>query len=46
MRPWRLLLLAACLSIDNLIVGFALGAYDVPVVLAVTVIALVSVALY
>ena len=41
----RLLLLAAGLSIDNLIVGFALGAYDVPLGLAVTVIAAVSVAL-
>ena len=41
----RLLLLAASLSIDNLIVGFALGAFDVPVVLAVTVIAAVSVGL-
>ncbi len=41
----RLLLLAASLSIDNLIVGFALGAYDVPIVLAVITIGVVSVAL-
>ena len=39
----RLLLLAAGLSIDNLIVGFALGAYKVSIVLAVIVIAAVSV---
>ncbi len=45
LRRGRLLLLAASLSIDNLIVGFALGAYDVTVVLTVTVIAVVSVAL-
>jgi manganese efflux pump family protein len=45
LRRGRLLLLAASLSIDNLIVGFALGAYDVPVVLAVAVIAIVSVVL-
>ena len=45
LRRGRLLLLAASLSIDNLIVGFALGAYNVPIVLAVTVIAVVSVAL-
>lgn len=45
LRRGRLLLLAASLSIDNLIVGFALGAYNVPVVLAVTVIGVVSVAL-
>jgi manganese efflux pump family protein len=45
LRRGRLWLLAASLSIDNLIVGFALGAYDVPVVLGVTIIAGVSVAL-
>jgi putative Mn2+ efflux pump MntP len=39
----RLLLLAAALSIDNLVVGFALGAYRVPVALGVAVIAGVSV---
>ena len=44
-RPGRLLLLAAGLSIDNLIVGFALGAYNVPLAVAVTVIAVVSVGL-
>lgn len=45
LRRGRLLVLAASLSIDNLIVGFALGAYNVPVVVAVSVIAVVSVAL-
>jgi manganese efflux pump family protein len=45
LRGTRLLLLAAGLSIDNLIVGFALGAYDVPIVLAVIVIGVVSVAM-
>ena len=39
----RLLVLGAALSIDNLIVGFALGAYGVPLALAVVVIAVVSV---
>ncbi len=41
----RLLLLAAALSIDNLVVGFALGAYRVPVALGVAIIAVVSVGL-
>jgi manganese efflux pump family protein len=41
----RLALLAAALSIDNLVVGFALGAYRVPVVVSVAVIAAVSVAM-
>jgi putative Mn2+ efflux pump MntP len=41
----RLLLLAGALSIDNLVVGFALGAYRVPVALGVAVIAVVSVGL-
>jgi putative Mn2+ efflux pump MntP len=45
LRRGRLLLLAAGLSIDNLIVGFALGAYDVPIVLAVAIIGVVSVAM-
>ena len=45
LRSGRLLLMAASLSIDNLVVGFALGAYHVPVVLAVSVIAAVSVGL-
>lgn len=40
-----LLLLAAALSIDNLVVGFALGAYRVPVALGVAIIAVVSVGL-
>lgn len=41
----RMLLLAAALSIDNLVVGFALGAYRVPAAVGVAVIAAVSVAL-
>jgi putative Mn2+ efflux pump MntP len=45
LRRHRLVLLAAGLSIDNLIVGFALGAYKVSIALAVIVIAVVSVAM-
>ncbi|HEX4010385.1 MAG TPA: manganese efflux pump [Solirubrobacteraceae bacterium] len=41
----RLVLLAAGLSIDNLVIGFALGARDAPLVLAVVLIATVSVGL-
>jgi putative Mn2+ efflux pump MntP len=41
----RLLLLAAGLSIDNLVVGFALGAYHAPLAVSVAVIAAVSVGL-
>jgi manganese efflux pump family protein len=41
----RLLLLGAGLSIDNLVVGFALGAYRAPLVVSVAVIAAVSVGL-
>ena len=41
----RLLLLAAGLSIDNLVVGFALGAYRAPLAVSVAVIAAVSVGL-
>lgn len=41
----RLLVLAAALSIDNLVVGFALGAYHAGLVVSVTVIAAVSVGL-
>ncbi len=41
----RLLLLAAGLSIDNLIVGFALGAYHAPLAVGIAVIAVVSVGL-
>jgi putative Mn2+ efflux pump MntP len=44
-RSGRLLLMAASLSIDNLIVGFALGAYRVSLLLAIGVIAAVSVGL-
>jgi len=39
----RLLVLAAGLSVDNLIVGFALGTYDVSVVLAIALITTLSV---
>ena len=41
----RLLLLGAGLSIDNLVVGFALGAYRAPLAVSVAVIAAVSVGL-
>jgi putative Mn2+ efflux pump MntP len=41
----RLILLAAGLSIDNLVVGFALGAYRAPLAVSVAVIAAVSVGL-
>ncbi|MGO9496831.1 MAG: manganese efflux pump MntP family protein [Solirubrobacteraceae bacterium] len=43
--PGRLLLLAAGLSIDNLVVGFALGAYRAPLAVSVAVITAVSVGL-
>jgi putative Mn2+ efflux pump MntP len=42
---WRLLASGLALSIDNLVVGFALGAYHVTLATAALVIALVSVAL-
>jgi manganese efflux pump family protein len=45
LRCGRLFVMAASLSIDNLVVGFALGAYRVPIALAVAVIAAVSVGL-
>ena len=41
----NLLVLAAALSIDNLVVGFALGAYRAPLALSVAIIAVVSVGL-
>ena len=41
----RLVVLAAALSIDNLAIGFALGAYHVNVILAAAVIGVVSVGL-
>ena len=44
-RMGNLLVLAAVLSIDNLVVGFALGAYRTPLLLSLTIIALVSVGL-
>ena len=45
LRMRSLLVLAAALSIDNLVVGFALGAYGTPLALSVAVIAIVSVGL-
>ena len=42
-RAGKLILTAAALSIDNLVVGFALGAYRVPIVLSALVIGVVSV---
>jgi putative Mn2+ efflux pump MntP len=45
LKTTQLLLAAAALSIDNLIVGFALGVPQVPIVLAAAIIALVSVAM-
>jgi putative Mn2+ efflux pump MntP len=45
LRSGRIVLLAAGLSVDNLIVGFALGAYNVPIVIAIALIAAVSVGL-
>ncbi len=42
-RLGPLLVAGAALSIDNLIVGFALGSYQVPIVLAAVVIGVVSV---
>lgn len=44
-RLGRLLISGAALSIDNLLVGFALGTYHVSIVLAAIIIAAVSVAL-
>ena len=41
----RLVLIGAALSIDNLVIGFALGTYHVNLVLAALTIAVVSVAL-
>ena len=41
----RLAWTAAALSVDNLVIGFALGAYAVPVLVAALVIGVVSVAL-
>lgn len=41
----RLIVLAAGLSIDNLVIGFALGARDTPLILSVIVIGVVSVGL-
>ena len=41
----RLIVLGAGLSIDNLVIGFALGARDTPLILSVVVIGAVSVAL-
>jgi putative Mn2+ efflux pump MntP len=41
----QLTILAIALSLDNLVVGFALGVYHVPIVLAAVTMAVVSVAL-
>ncbi|HEX3978466.1 MAG TPA: manganese efflux pump [Solirubrobacteraceae bacterium] len=41
----RLIVLGAGLSIDNLVIGFALGARDTPLILSVVVIGVVSVGL-
>jgi putative Mn2+ efflux pump MntP len=41
----QLLVSGAALSVDNLVVGFALGTYHVPFVLAALVIAVTSVAM-
>ncbi len=41
----KLILLGAGLSIDNLVIGFALGARDTPLILSVAVIGVVSVGL-
>ncbi|HEY8762263.1 MAG TPA: manganese efflux pump [Candidatus Dormibacteraeota bacterium] len=41
----QLLIIGAALSLDNLIVGFALGVYNVSIVLAAVVMAIVSVGL-
>jgi manganese efflux pump family protein len=43
LRSGGLIVTGAALSIDNLVIGFALGAYKVPVALAAIVIAAVSV---
>lgn len=42
---WRLVISGAALSLDNLAVGFALGAVDVPIAVAVIVFGVVSVAM-
>jgi len=43
--PGRLVVMGAALSIDNLVVGFALGTHKVPIMVAAVVIAVVSVAM-
>lgn len=42
-RVGSLITTAMALSIDNLVVGFALGTYEVPLVIAITLIAIVSI---
>ena len=44
-RLWRLLLTGFALSLDNLVVGFALGAYNVSILAGALIIGAVSVAL-
>lgn len=43
--PWRLILSGLALSLDNLVVGFALGTYHVPILKGALIIGLVSVTL-
>jgi manganese efflux pump family protein len=45
LRNWRLLLTGFALSLDNLVVGFALGSYHAPVLVGALVIGGVSVAI-
>jgi putative Mn2+ efflux pump MntP len=45
LRTWRLVVTGIALSIDNLAVGFALGAYHVNLVVAAVIIGVVSVTL-
>jgi manganese efflux pump family protein len=44
-RMWRLLLSGLALSLDNLVVGFALGTYHTSILVGAVIIGLVSVAL-
>ena len=45
MSPGRLILTGVALSIDNLVVGFALGAYHVSLIVAALLIGVISVGL-
>jgi manganese efflux pump family protein len=44
-RRWRLILSGFALSLDNLVIGFSLGAYHTPVLIGALVIGAVSVAM-